>query len=249
MIKSPMKERLTTDQFITVAQTKYNNRFDYSLATYHNNKTKIKIICRECNNIFEQTPNKHLTGKINCPNCWSNSRQHNSENMRIKAAASFVNRAIAIGYNSTKYSYNKVKYITCDIKVEIWCNQCDVPFWQAPRDHLRGKGCPVCRESKGETSVAKWLDEHKVTFIRQYVIKEFNQRKFFDFYLPVQDLLIEYDGIQHFKAMGSWAKTYPTTIKRDSVTNKWCEENHHKLLRLSYNEKWQDKLFNAIGAI
>ena len=51
--------------FIEKANLVHNNKYDYSLVNYINNKTKIKIICK-LHGIFEQTPDSHLRGR-GCP--------------------------------------------------------------------------------------------------------------------------------------------------------------------------------------
>jgi hypothetical protein len=60
-------KKLTTIVFINKANDIHNNKYDYSLVEYINNKTKVKIICPE-HGIFEQKPNDHLTG-YGCPKC------------------------------------------------------------------------------------------------------------------------------------------------------------------------------------
>ena len=62
-----MPRKLTTKEFIEKAKKIYP-QYDYSLVDYKNNKTKIKIICKQCGNIFEQLPENHLIG-YGCPNC------------------------------------------------------------------------------------------------------------------------------------------------------------------------------------
>ena len=58
---------LTTEQFIEKANKIHNNRYNYSLVEYINNRTKVKIIC-PVHGTFEQTPDKHLQ-KHGCPLC------------------------------------------------------------------------------------------------------------------------------------------------------------------------------------
>jgi very-short-patch-repair endonuclease len=53
--------------FIEKAKLIHNNKYDYSLVKYINNKTKVKIICPE-HGIFEQLPSAHLQGQ-GCPKC------------------------------------------------------------------------------------------------------------------------------------------------------------------------------------
>lgn len=69
------KIRHTTNTFITKAILKHKDRYDYSLVNYHNNHTKIDIICK-LHGIFKQIPSSHLLG-YNCPQCnWSFNNRH-----------------------------------------------------------------------------------------------------------------------------------------------------------------------------
>lgn len=61
----------------------------------------------------------------------------------------------------------------------------------------------------------------------------------FDFYLPKYNLCIEYDGIQHFEYSNHGWNTkekFDQTQYRDSIKNKFCEENSIKLIRIPYTE-------------
>lgn len=52
-----------------------------------------------------------------------------------------------------KYTYDKVEYINSQKKVCIICPE-HGEFWQTPAAHVRGRGCPVCSNSKrGKRSV------------------------------------------------------------------------------------------------
>ncbi|MCK9446608.1 DUF723 domain-containing protein [bacterium] len=56
----------STEDFIKESTNIHNNKYDYSLVEYINNKTKLKIIC-PIHGIFEQTPSGHRYN--GCPNC------------------------------------------------------------------------------------------------------------------------------------------------------------------------------------
>lgn len=58
----------------------------------------------------------------------------------------FIERATNVHGN--KYDYSNVDYISNKIKV---CITCPVhgEFWQRPKDHLHGQGCPGCANKKG----------------------------------------------------------------------------------------------------
>lgn len=61
-------KRKTKEQFIKDAQQIHGDRYDYSQVKYINNKTKVKIFCRE-HGIFKQTPHAHIQLQQGCPFC------------------------------------------------------------------------------------------------------------------------------------------------------------------------------------
>mgnify|MGYP003500633762 CR=1 FL=1 len=71
-----MKKMNTTD-FCNKSNIKHNNIYDYSLVNYINNRTKVKIICKE-HGIFEQIPDSHLRG-FGCTKCSGNYNYTNNE--------------------------------------------------------------------------------------------------------------------------------------------------------------------------
>lgn len=70
--------RYTTEQWITKVQEKHGNSlYDYSLVSYINNITKVKITCNKCTNTFKIRPNDHLQGS-GCSNCRSTGFNKNA---------------------------------------------------------------------------------------------------------------------------------------------------------------------------
>lgn len=123
------RQRSTTEQFVLKAQQRHNHTYDYSLVEYKNNKTKVKIICRD-HGVFEQTPGKHLSGTT-CPKCLG----------RYKTTPDFISQAKQV--HGDKYDYSLVYYIQNNKKVTILCNTHGT-FLQRPDGHLQGQGCPKC---------------------------------------------------------------------------------------------------------
>ena len=64
--KMSKSKSLTKQEFVKRANRIHNNRYDYTLSNYKNNKTKITIVCKYCGNVFEQLPCNHLKGF----GCW-----------------------------------------------------------------------------------------------------------------------------------------------------------------------------------
>lgn len=75
-----VKRTLSQEEFLTKAYSKWGDRYDYSKAIYHHNKTPILVKC-EKHGVFETTPNMHLDGMCGCPKC---SNQHSKSEEEIK---------------------------------------------------------------------------------------------------------------------------------------------------------------------
>lgn len=60
-------KKMGLDDFIIRSKKIHNDKYDYSLTDYVNNKSKVKIICPE-HGVFEQRPDSHLrdNGCFNC---------------------------------------------------------------------------------------------------------------------------------------------------------------------------------------
>ena len=77
----------------------------------------------------------------------------------------------------------------------------------------------------------------------EYQVYIDNIRCRFDFYLPKYNLMIEYDGEQHFSVAHfsnnneeKNIQAFEGTRKRDKLKNKYCKDNDTNLLRIPYYE-------------
>lgn len=158
-------------------------------------------------------------------------------NMKKNTIDYFIAKAILKHEN--KYDYSLVNYINNKNKVKIICTT-HGEFEQRPDHHLKGQGCPICKESKGEREIRKYLNDNNINFISQKRFKECRNilPLPFDFYLPDYNICIEYDGEQHFKKF-RFEKTNENLIARqnnDKIKKNFCDKNKISLLRISYNE-------------
>ena len=97
-------------------------------------------------------------------------------------------------------------------------------------------------KAKGEIKIRTFLDEHNIKYKRQYKFSDLydknkNNPLKFDFYLEDFNLLIEFDGIQHFKKC--WYDTdedLQDRKQKDKLKTEYCNKNNYSLLRIKYTE-------------
>ena len=222
--------RSNTEDFINKAKKIHNDKFNYDLVEYIKSSLKVKISCNTCSNVFEQIPSVHLSGK-GCPQCNTRYNRLNTEDFIIKAKS----------IHQDKFNYDLVEYETFKSKVKIICNKCLNVFEQRVDHHLRGNGCPICNESKGENRVAKYLLDKNIRFTKNKIFKTLKDKSYLkpDFYLDDLNLLIEYDGEYHYKALrGSTLeekqKNLESQQRRDKIKDEWAKANNIPLLRIPY---------------
>jgi len=208
----------TTEQFIEDAKLVHGERYDYSEVKYKNNRSLLKIKCPE-HGVFEQQAKSHLKGR-GCIIC-SGKNQKDTETF-IKEA-NLVHKKI--------YDYSDVDYKTNSEPVLIKCKTHGI-FPQTPKHHLKGGGCPRCKNKK-EGRLAIILNE-MVIIHRQFRI----ENRFFDFYLPEHGILIERDGEQHYHG-SQWEgidrkESLKHQKKNDREKTKLAKSLGFKIYRIPY---------------
>jgi hypothetical protein len=230
--------KLTPNEFTERARRVHKNRYDYSKFMYVDSKTKGIIVCH-IHGRFLQTPNGHLMGH-GCDLC-GHSR---AGKMKRVSSSEFIRKAV--DKHGKVYDYSNANYTTALKKVSIICPT-HGEFLQNPRNHLLGKGCPKCHTSKGERKIIQIFTDNKVKYELQKTFSDCknpktNYKLRFDFYIPSRNLLIEYDGEQHFSTgyIGGNYFTNNNDLKelkfRDRVKTSYAVNNNIPLLRITFKD-------------
>ena len=234
----------TTKQFVGEANIIHNNKYNYSKVNYVNATTPITIIC-SIHGEFKQKPNNHLNG-ANCPKCAKINFQKN----RTLSQLNFIEKANKLHHN--KYDYSQTNYISHKHKINIIC-PIHGKYSQLANSHLNGHGCPNCNESKGELKIKEILKKKNVIFIFQKTFNDCrnknNKKLKFDFYLQNKNILIEYDGRQHYEPIEYFGGiiSHEKLVEYDKIKNQYAEYNKIKLIRISYIEYENiDEILNFI---
>ncbi len=239
--------------FLINASNIHGTKYDYSKITTNTiNSPKLHIIC-PIHGSFYITKVNHLTGKCGCAPCGINS----ASKTRQLPPSEFISKSKIT--HGDQYNYDKTQYIGAHKKVTITCPK-HGDFSVTPANHWsNGVGCPTCQHSnptKGEAKVAKWLTENNIHFLMQKSFpnlhyKSLRGRLKYDFFLPKYNMLIEFDGEQHFTPITfSKSRTpeeqFKITQDCDKLKTEYAKNNGYKLLRIRYD---QDVIYSLASSI
>lgn len=162
----------------------------------------------------------------------------------------FIKKAKEV--HGSKYDYSLVDYKNNQTKVKIICPIHGV-FEQIPNNHVKGSGCLKCgaenkTKSNGERTIKEVLTFKKIFFEEQKEFKDLKDKNLlsYDFFIPSKNLLIEYNGKQHYKFHDLFHKTYHDFLVQkhhDWLKRKYAKSNNYKLLTIPY---WDYKIIENI---
>lgn len=222
---SRKRTKIDTETFVEKAKKVHGEEYLYSDVKYIHHREDVQITCR-IHGKFPQRPDRHLSGQ-GCPHCANENRTNGNR----LGGEEFVKRSIEI--HNGFYEYSDVKYLNSYTPVSIRCPLHGV-FEQTPKNHLVGKGCLKCKESKGERAVSIFLDKHKLNYIREFSFTDSLYR--YDFFLPDENILIEFHGEQHYLPVKHFngEQGLADTKKRDSRKIELSELNKIPLIVVNY---------------
>lgn len=209
--------------FVDRSKKIHGDKYIYSKEAFFPDIRRAGLICKK-HGYFTQSFGNYMYG---CKKCAIEKNK--------RTTADFINISKRLFPKMLKY--NKTKYISSIHKVILTCVK-HGDFNIEAYNHMRGHlGCSICRESTGENTIRLILEELNIKFIREYKIPGFQYR--YDFYIPSENLLIEYDGIQHFKPIAIFGgeDSFKIIKIRDKAKNKLAKLKKINLLRISFLDK------------
>ena len=161
---------------------------------------------------------------------------------------------------------NGLQYVGCNYKdnllnIEFYCLEHKDICIQTMRYQNMKRGICGCRycekekrttRSKGEIETANVLNDYNIRFVEQKIFIDCKDKNFlpFDFYLPDYNILIEFDGEQHyrvvkFNGMSQQDAEYNFVEiqKHDAIKTQYCINNNILLIRIPYTERGNIELF------
>lgn len=209
---------------------------------YKNGRTYIKYVCPKHGEHTMRATNFH-NGK-RCPEC----HFEKSREMYSFSKEEVYNKVKALGGKLL----NKEDYINTNVKnLKILCPNCHKNIFTTSLKHFMqhgGQSCTDCykKESVGERKIRQWLEDHNFEFVKEKWFPDCRDAKPlpFDFYLPNENTIIEFDGKQHFEETHFFSHTnskYANSITsyiqyHDSIKTEYCLDHNISLVRIPYTE-------------
>jgi hypothetical protein len=207
----------------------FYDKYDYSETVYINGHTKIVIKCKD-HGYFYILPYDHLGGS-GCPKCGkinsAKSRTYTNE---------YIDQWLII--NSVKLQRID-NYINSKIKIKWKCLVCNIIFDKNYFSIREGKGCPECScTKKNERKIFNFLNDYSIKY-EKIIIKNNKNKYYPDFYISELNLIIEYQGLQHYQPVRFGGRTIEAAEKafikqkeRDEFIRKYCKINKINLLEI-----------------
>lgn len=214
---------------IDLFKAAHGDRYEYDENSYLNVTTKTNIKCCK-HGWFKQTPYHHYGGS-GCQKC-AVEEVHEGQKIYFEE---FERRAKE--KHGDRYTYISDTFIDIFSPIEVTCSK-HGSFLQRAVNHYKGAGCPKCSSSKGEALVRDILTRYKVNFEEQKTFPDLKFKSYLrcDFYLPNHNLVIEYNGIQHYEPLEVFGgkKAFEETINRDAFKRKYLVDSNISVLEIPY---------------
>lgn len=229
-----LKKKSPTQQEISITyQHKYNywvekigkNKYEI-LEPYTYYSKKITLKCKKCGSITKRSI-ESLLKKSDCLSCElalaPKTHQKFLEQVKELEGEDYT---VLTEY---KKAHEKIKMRHC----------CGFIYETTPHNFLsRNRRCPKCgrKESNGELKIEKVLKSLNIKYERQKRFEEYKRRPY-DFYLPDYNLLIEYNGIQHYQPVDFFGgeEQFERQQNIDKEKNEFAK-TIGELLIISYKE-------------
>jgi len=194
---------------------------------YKNFKSKIEIIHKACGNKIVITWNDFQQGH-GCTHCKAVSRRLTLKEISNKINSieglSFIHSNFVKNYHEVTFKHDKCNTITT-------CRLNSILYGTSY--------CKQCRLSSGERKLHSIFK--KENFEYESEVKYHNCRNKlplpFDFKVNYKgsEILIEYDGLQHYRPMFDDVSKFQQTKINDNIKNSFAIENKIPLLRIKYS--------------
>lgn len=189
----------------------------------------VNFTCKKCGRVNTKNVANFLTQKYDCSYCEGTKQNKDTDiflsELREKS-----------GNNFTLLT----EYINAKTPIKIRCNRCNFIRTVKPNTFLASCYCPKCdkKDSKGEKKIKLFLEKRNINFIPQMYFSNWSIGiHYFDFYIPEYNLILEYNGIQHYYFNEYFHKSleeFEYRKNKDKIKKETALKNNFNYISISY---------------
>lgn len=179
----------------------------------------------KCDTVYYVTPREFMRGKNRCNKCINHAK--GSKTKPFSYYEEKINNILGSEYHildfEEKYTGRRSRKFA--IILHFKCGK----VYKERIDHiLAGRTCGCIREieSYGEERIENFLNANSILFESPKLFNNLKDKRHlhYDFYLPEYNMLIEYQGVQH----------YDPSHQLSGKKNAWELQKYHDLLKKNY---------------
>lgn len=231
------KKPKTTEQFKKELYDKVGDEYTL-IGEYNGAMTKLNLK-HTCGKIWKVTPNAFFSKGNRCFYC--RMREHNKNQRKThEKFVEEVKERYEDRYNIlSEYTFSNDKILVEHI--------CGTKWYVKARHLLSNEVCPHCKKSIGERHVEDYLKNNNIKYETQKTFDGlvYKRNLSYDFYLPEYNILIEYQGLQHYRPIENFngEEGFRQQKEKDKLKYEYAIKNGFKLIEVDYNKK----RYNAIS--
>ena len=224
------------DEEIVLAEIYNANPNIELLEPYQGRTRRIKMRCVIHDIISEKEPYEVIRGR-GCVKCGLEKLSQQARTPKDVFIEDLYNKYNDISLVSGYTAKTEYANFHCDLCGADWIDMAD---------YVLRRGCPRCNSTSTESKIGEILQQYKINYIPQYSFSDCkDQRPLpFDYYLKDYNILIEYDGEQHYQPRNFGGisdkeaqENFVVTQLHDKIKTKYCNDNNIPLIRIPYWNK------------
>lgn len=211
-----------------------------AVSKYKNARTPVSIRHNKCGKIFNIRPYSFIEG-VRCWHCNGGHTYVSSEVPEIvkeKTLDSYEVISKYTGYTDPLI----IKHKACGALFETSLQQV------MTRNGIR---CHTCFGSQGEANVASWLSSKGISYISQKSFEGLRYKSLltYDFFIPKDRILIEYQGIQHYYPVEFFGgeDNFATQQDRDRLKKEYANKHNYRLIAIPYTYSTPEAVYKFLS--
>lgn len=224
------KNSMSYDEFYTSLPNCVVSAYDIDSNSYKNASSKLDVTCKKCGHSRAVRADA-LKHKLGCPECNKKVYRElytlDTDTYRKRVLDITDGEYIVVSNYIDIKSHITLKHVTCGTEYTTY-----------PYLFNKGRRCPRCNYSIGESYVRHYLTEIGYIFEEQVTFDNLQDDKklSYDFYIPSKRVLIEYQGVQHYRPVELFGgkEVYEKQVIHDKLKLEYTNSNNYELICIPY---------------